>query len=164
MLYGCNEKWWDWYWPQGLREHCAEKWTTNLEAAEKYDLNWIAERNSPGLSSSTDIIHHGHGSGFSLLNLSYLMGAERIVLLGYDMKYASDYSGREQHVGSSPRHYFGEYPTQLQHWPSIQVKDGVHVELLSLYQSVADQGAVEIVNCTPGSAVTCFPMSEIDAL
>lgn len=163
LLYGCNAGWWDYYWIQ-VREHSAEKWTTNRPAAEKHGLNWVAECNAPGLSTSPDIIHHGHGSGFSLLNIAYLMGAERIVLLGYDMKYAPDYSGYNCAIGSGPRHYFGEYPEVLQHWPKLQVKNGIHVELVEQYASVARQGVVEIVNCTPDSAVTCFPMRDIDAL
>ena len=164
VLYCCNTGWWDRYWCDALRDHPASKWTQSREAADKYGLNWTAERNAPGLSTNPSYIHHGHGSGYSLLNLVYLMGAARILLLGYDLRYASDYCGKARRVGSSPRHFFGEYPESLQHWPSVKVKDGVHVELLDLYRSVADQGLVEIVNCTPGSAIDCFPMVDIDAV
>lgn len=162
--YACNEGWWDHYWGQALKASPAEKWTCNAPAAERYGLNWVAERNAPGLSTDPSVIHHGHGSGYTLLNLAYLMGAERIVLLGYDMKYASDYQGQSHQVGSVPRHYFGEYPSALQHWPSKQVKGGVHVELVDLYRSVARQGLVEILNATPDSAIDCFPQVSIDAL
>src|SRR5262245_24820873 len=92
VLYGCNAAWWDFYWERGVARHAAQKWTTNADAARKYGLNWVAERNAPGLSTSPDIIHHGHGSGFSMLNIAYLMGAARIVLLGYDLAYAPDYN------------------------------------------------------------------------
>ena len=164
VLYACNAGWWQHYWSPELAQHPAEKWTTNREAADTFGLHWIAEANRPGLSGDPALVHHGHGSGYSLLNLAYLMGATRIVLLGYDLSYAPDYDGRAQHIGSEPRHYFGEYPEPLQHWPSVKVQGGVHVELLDLYQSVADQGAGEIVNCTPDSALRCFPMVDIDAL
>lgn len=164
VLYACNLGWWEHYWGQMLAEDPAEKWTTNAEAAERYGLNWIAERNAPGLSTDPAVIHHGHGSGYSLVNLAYLMGAERIVLLGYDLKYAPDYDGRNEFIGSGPRHYFGEYPEPLQHWPSVRVRAGVHVELLDLYRSVAAQGLVEVLNATPDSAIDCFPRVTIDAL
>ena len=53
----------------------------------------------------------------------------------------------------------------MQHWPSVQVKDGVHVELVQLYQAVKDQGLVEIVNCTPGSALEdVFGYEDINGL
>jgi len=164
VLYGCNEQFWSHYWSPELERHPASKWTTNRAAAERYGLNWIAEKDAPGLSANRNVIHHGHGSGYSLVNLVYLLGAERIVLLGYDLKYAADYDGRAQAIGSTERHYFGEYPADLQHWPSVQVKAGVHVELVGKYREVAAQGLVEIVNCTPGSAIDCFPMKDINAL
>lgn len=162
--YACNEGWWDHYWSPDLAATTAEKWTCNKAAADRYGLNWVAEKNAPGLSTDPSVIHHGHGSGYTLLNLAYLMGAERIVLLGYDMKYAPDYDGYQQQAGSGPRHYFGEYPPNLQHWPKVKVRDGVHVELVDLYRSVARQGLVEILNCSADSAIDCFPKVGIDAL
>lgn len=147
---------------EGLPEHTAEKWTNNREAADKYRLNYIDSIDAPGLSKSPKRIYHGHSSGFCLLNLAYLMGAERIVLLGYDMKYAPDYNGADKQIGSSPRHYFGEYPSPMTHWPKVSVKNGVHVQLIEQYRSVA--GLVEVVNCTPDSAIDCFPRVNIEEL
>lgn len=164
LLYGCNLKWWQHYWSSELAAHPAQKWTTNREAADTFGLNWIAEANRLGLSNDPTLVHHGHGSGFTLLNLAYLMGAARIVLLGYSLKYDPAYDGRARQAGATPRHYFGEYPDALAHWPSVKVQAGIHVELLDLYGSVAAQGLVEIVNCTPDSALRCFPMVGIDAL
>ena len=161
LLYGCNRQFWEHYWCGALARHQAQKWTTNREAADLFDLNWIAEKNAPGLSTDPTIVHHGHGSGYTALNLAFLMGAMRIVLLGYSLAYPRDYDGKARRIGSGQRHYFGEYPSQLQHWPSVKIRDGVHVEMLDLYRSVADQGLVEIINCTPGSALTCFPVMDI---
>lgn len=163
VLYACNLAWWRHYWSLELAAHPAEKWTTNREAADRYGLHWIAEANRPGLSCDPALVHHGHGSGFTLLNLAYLMGAARIVLVGYDLRYPAGYDGRARIAGGD-RHYFGEYPEPLQHWPSVKVQGGVHVELLDLYRSVADQGLVEILNATPGSALDCFPRVDIDAV
>jgi hypothetical protein len=164
LLYGCNEGFWAHYWASELAKYPAQKWTTNKAAAEKFGLNWIRERDERGLSANPSYVHHGHGSGYTMVNLAYLMGADRIVLLGYDCKYAADYSAKDLYPGSTPRHYFGEYPSALLHWPITSVKRGVHVEMLKLWKSVADQGAVEIVNCTPGSAIDCFPRADIESL
>jgi hypothetical protein len=162
VLWATNLQWWDHYWSPRLEAYLAQKWTVSRPAAEKYGLNWTDERNAPGLSTDPSVIHHGHGGGFSMLNLAYLMGASRIVLIGYDLRYSQDYDGRNRQVGSAPRHYFGEYPPALQHWPSVQVRNGVHVELVSLYESVAKQNAVEIVNCALSSALECFPKVAIE--
>ncbi len=164
VFYSVNHAFWLYFWQLGLSDYGAQKWTTNKQASDQFGLNWIAEKNRRGLSSDPTYVHHGHGSGYTLVNLAYLIGAARIVLLGYDMKYASDYDGKQRNEGSTPRHYFGEYPSSMQHWPSVSVKDGVHVELVDLYQSIKDQGLIEIINCTPSSAIDCFERIQIDAL
>lgn len=152
LLYGCNLAWWEHYFSD-VRDLPCEKWTTNVEAACRYELNWVAERFMWGLSEDPGVISHGHGSGFSLVSMAHRNGADRIVLLGYDLKYAPDYDGKSQMIGSQPRHFFGEYPEKMQHWPSVQVQRGVHIELVELYRAVKKQGLVEIVNSTPGSAL-----------
>lgn len=165
LLWGTNLGFWSHYWCPALAAYPAQKWTVSREAADRYGLKWTAERYAEGLSTDPGVIHHGHGGGYSMVNLAYLMGASRIVLLGYDLRYASDYDGRNRQPGSVPRHYFGEYPEALRHWPSARVHNGVHVELVSLYESVARQNLVEIVNCTgPNSALECFPRADIERL
>ena len=161
LLYGCNYAWWNHYWPE-VKDLPCEKWTTNSHAANEYGLNWIAEKNEQGLSTDPTIIHHGHGSGYSLVSMAYRNGADRIVLLGYDLKYATNYDGRAKQIGSAPRHYFGEYPQSMQHWPSVSVIRGIHVELVDLYRSIKKQGVVEVVNCTPDSAIDCFGYTNIE--
>ena len=158
LLYGCNLLWWEEYWHKSvngkrLKDHPAEKWTTNYRAAEVFGINHIRETNRPGLSEMENMIHHGQGAGYSLVSMAHKQGAERILLFGYDLKYAEDYDGKARNIGSTPRHYFDEYPPRLQHWPSVKVVDGVHVELVDLYRSIRAQGLVEIINCTPGSAL-----------
>ena len=152
LLYGCNAAWWDTYYEEVKDLEC-EKWTTNLQAARKYQINWIGERFGLGLCEEKKVIHHGHGSGYSLVGMAHKKGAKRILLLGYDLKYAPDYDGKSQYIGKSKRHWFGEYPPHLQHWPSVKVQNGVHVELVDLYRSIHEQGLVEIINCSPGSAL-----------
>lgn len=163
LLFACNWQWWDRRWPE-VRSLSAEKWTTRLESASKYGINYITEKWGLGLSTEYNVLHHGHGSGYQLVGMAYRAGATRIVLLGYDMKYAPDYDGKAKQIGSGLRHFFGEYEPELQHWPSIKVVGGVHVELCELYRTIARQGLVEIINCTPDSALDAFPKVSINAL
>ena len=163
LLYCLDYKWWSHFWPE-VKDLPAEKWTVNERAAKEFGINLIAEKNARGLSTDPSVIHHGHGGGYTLVGLAYRAGAERIILLGYDCKFAPDYDGKARDIGSSPRHFFGEYPAHMQHWPSVMVKGGVHIELVDLYRSIAEQGLVEIVNCTPGSAIDCFPQVNIESL
>jgi len=163
LLFACNWQWWDARWPE-VKDLPCEKWTSRKESAEKYGINWIDEVNRPGLSQDPSLLHHGHSSGYQLLGMAYRAGAERILLLGYDLQFAPDYDGKAKRIGSGPRHFFGEYEPALQHWPSVKIQHGRHVELISLYESVAKQGLVEVINCTPGSALTCFPTADIDCV
>ena len=156
LLYAVNHAWWQHYYLSVADLPC-EKWTTNARAARDFGLNWIAERNAPGLSLDPDVVNHGHGSGYTLVSMAWRARPERIVLLGYDLKYAPDYDPASHNPGSSPRHFFGEYPDSMQHWPSKQVRAGIHIELLELYRSIAAQGLIEIINATPNSAIDCFP-------
>lgn len=162
VLYACNLQFWEEYWCDDLAAHPAQKWTTNRDAARKYGISWVAERNEKGLSLDRDFIHHGHGSGYSLVSIAFRYGFKRIALIGYDLKYARDYDGKQRKVGSSPRHYFGEYPERLRHWPSVHVRQGVHVELVDFYRSIVEQGVVELINSTPGSALEeILPFTDI---
>ena len=169
LFYSVNYAFYEHYWDKGLSEHTAEKWTTNAKVASHFDgMHWIAEppgtpsEHRPGLSTDPKMIHHGHGSGGSLVSMAHRNGADRIILLGYDMQYAPDYDGRAQQIGSSDRHYFGEYPQSMQHWPSEKVDRGKHVELIEWYRSIHTQGLVEVVNCTPDSAIDCFEAISIE--
>jgi len=164
LLYGCNYEWWKYYYSEVEKLPC-QKWTTNRQAADEFGINWIAEKNAKGLSNDPNVIHHGHGSGYSLVSMAHRNGADRIVLLGYDLKYAPDYDGRARRIGSKPRHFFNEYPTVMQHWPSERVINGIHVELVDLYESIKEQGLVELINCTPGSAlIECLGYVDIGDL
>ena len=164
LLTACNWQWWDRRWPE-VRDLPCEKWTTRRESADKYGLRWIAERpcDGSGLSNDPAFLYHGHGSGYQLLGLAWRARPARIVLLGYDLTYAPDYDGRQQFAGSAPRHFFGEYEPALQHWPSVRVERGRHVELLGFYADVARQRPCEIVNCS-GGVLECFPRAEIGDL
>jgi hypothetical protein len=159
LLHACNYEWWASRW-EAVKYLPADKWTTSGKAAAEFDVNWIAEVNKPGLSTDPNLLHHGHSSGYQLLGMAHRAGASRIVLLGYDLSFAPDYDGLSRRVGSGPRHFFGEYEKALQHWPSVKVQAGVHIELLDLYRSVAKQGLVEIVNCS-GGVLDCFPRADI---
>lgn len=152
LLYAVNGEWWDYYYDE-VRALPCQKWTTNRTAADRYGLTWIAERAGDGLSTDPAYIHHGHGGGYSLVSMAHRMGARRVLLLGYDLRYAPDYDGQRRAPGSTPRHFFGEYPPSMQHWPKVHVRDGVHTEMLRLYRSIHTQGLIEIVCCSPGSAL-----------
>ena len=145
-------------------------WCSDFRAAEKWGLNhfdWKDDAESRGLSADPTLVSLGHSSGFAALNIAFLMGCNPIVLLGHDMKYPDGYDGAAK-VAGGDRHYFGEYGKRNQHWPSVKVGPRGELNgLIGCYETVAQQikagrRIVNIFNCTPGSAMRCFPSKTTD--
>lgn len=147
----CNYQWWDYYWPQ-VKDIPCHQWTTRPQSAERYGVNYIEERWEDGISTDKDYICAHHGSGPQIFNLAYHYGVRTFILIGWDMR----------HKGK--RHYFGdgEYPKPLQHFTKALGPNG---ELLGLINEMAtikpEQYGIQVYNCTPGSAMTCFEQKEL---
>lgn len=128
------------------------KWHWDKAICEKYGYRYITGRWGDGLSLDPACIHYGHSSGYQALNLAVHYGCGRVLLAGFDMHYRR-----------GQRHYFaglsdksGEYPQQLRKFSTF---DG----LIQCYQTIADQqGLPPIINCTPGSALRCFPFGDLN--
>ena len=159
----CNPEYYEIHWERGLNKLTCKKWTWDKKTASRFDINYIEGKWADGFSRDSKVIHYGHSSGFQLPQIAYHAGFRRLLLCGYDMKYARNYDGKNKRIGSSPRHYFGEYKeAELNHWPSVKVKDGVHIELIEQFEKVKRINTdIEIINCSPGSAMTCFEMSTL---
>lgn len=146
----CNVEWWDTY-HEEIKSYSCAKWTWDKPTADKYNINYIEGKWADGLSIDNNTIHYHHGSGPQMVNLALHYGVEVMVLVGWDMRYPP--GGR--------RHYFGEYPKNLQHWP----KTGPNGEFTGLIKEMEtikpDDYGIEIINCTPESALKCFPMMDL---
>ena len=76
---------------------------------------------------------------------------------------------REKKIGSTPRHYFGEYPKSMQHFPQSRNsvdKNGVIIGLIDAYEKMVNDLInmnVDVVNCTPNTALNCFRKSNLDS-
>jgi hypothetical protein len=125
----------------------AALWTCDRTAAERYGLNWVKGVNALGLGRGP----HIHTNGNSLaqaINLAYLFGCRRILLLGADMKLGPN----------GEKHWHANHPS-----PLMQGQDfsGWLHKFNHLAVDLKKEGC-EVINCTPGSAMTCFPMSTIE--
>ena len=159
VLVGCNIAFWDHYWPQ-IKDLPCDKWTTRPELDGKYDgLNYIREEWIDGLSTDKDYIAAHHGSGPQAVNIAYHYGCEKIILIGWDMRFNGKVNRR---TFTGKRHYFGEDDLTKNHWPMTGPGgecEGLIREMETIHPE--DYG-IEIINCTPGSAMRCFPMDDLD--
>jgi len=164
-LLACNPEWWDYYWPRDkrLREGDFAKWTWDKPTAERYGLAHILGEWGDGLSIDSRVIHYGHSSGYQLLNLAYHYmgyGAE-LILIGYDLRYPEGYKRDKKDPGGD-RHYFGEYPPELHHWPQVG-PGGEMTGLLDCYLTInPDDYGIRIINCSPNSALDFFETGSLE--
>lgn len=161
MIAGCNWQFWHYYWPRIKYYHC-DKWATldHDRLAGFPGLNLIESRFMDGLSRDKSYIAHHHGTGPQLINLAYHYGCEVILLIGYDMRYPGKV---DRFTYNGERHYFGEDALTEKHWPIYVGDDGALNGLLKEMVTIHPQEyGIEIINCTPGSAMTCFPMMDFD--
>lgn len=139
LLYACDLEWWDHYKP----DFSGQKWTLNPEAAEKHDLNLIPYE--PGLRFGTkDTIGTGQNSGFQALNLSYILGHRKAILLGFDFKNTGE-------------HFFGRHPGAMNKTPDMRP----WVRHMSLAAPEMKEAGFEVINCTRDTAIDAFPMMDI---
>ena len=88
----------------------------------------------------------GRSGGANAINLAVHFGAARQVLLGFDMRPSGNWHDRH-----------GQ-PQKASRYPEAFVP-----ELYAMAPVLQGLG-VEILNATPGSALTCFPMVDLEAV
>jgi hypothetical protein len=162
LLHGCNYQFWDLWWKDDLLlEHRPFlKYTTRPELKGKYPgLEYIEERWIDGLSRDPSYVAAHHGTGPQAVNLAYLFGAKKIILVGWDMKFPGKVSNTQY---KERRRFFGEDPNTKNHWPKTD-PDGSLGGLIREMETIKPEDyGIEIINCTPGSAMTCFPMADLE--
>lgn len=149
ILYAADEEWWKLH--KGAPDFAGERWSTigadvQNKVAKQYRIKLIpSPKRAEGFSFVPGVIHRGSNSGFQATNLALLLGARRVVLVGFDMK------------GS---HFFGEHPPMPRRSPSARPP----AIWLRKFERAAEllPAGVEIINATPDSALQCFPMMTLE--
>lgn len=107
-------------------------------------------RNTGLTGLDTDLgIRVGNNGGHAALNLAFHLEADRIVLLGYDMRLADDGAG----------HFHEEHP-----WGNLRART-LREKMLPYFGQIAedlDREGVVVFNATPGSALECFHKISLD--
>jgi hypothetical protein len=118
-------------------------WVSIANFAEHPQVRCLWATGQQGLETNPTALHTGSNSGYAAINLAYLYGAKRIILLGYDMKC----QGERTHWHNGPRERAGMFSVALN-------------SFLYHFNSLVDplkEAGVEVVNSTPDSALTCWP-------
>lgn len=134
LLYAADKPWWDFHQP----EFAGQKWTQDEAAAALYGLKWVNGQWAPGISHSQNFIHYGYNSGFQCVNLVYLMGAKRILLLGFDMQRTA-----------KKTHWFGDHPQELHRHADY----GRWARTMDKAARRYEKAGIEVVNCSRETAL-----------
>lgn len=141
ILYACDDKWWKHH--QGVMGFKGEKFSCfeNRKVKDlilkEYNVQIVDGTDSKGFGK--DKIHYGKNSGFQAVNLAILLGAEKIILLGFDMK-----------LDRGKSHFFGEHPFGFAVSPYHSF-----IEIFNKAIDTVPEG-VKIYNATEDSALKCF--------
>lgn len=147
VLYACDAAWWDVH--RGAPGFEGERWSSHdleqndkLATAARWQLRLVAGVDADGLSRDPSRIHYGGNSGLQAINLATLWGATRVLLLGFD---------------GGAGHFFGDHPPGLRNAPASRFR--------TAFALAARSAPVPIINCTPTTALACFPRMRLtDAL
>lgn len=142
VLYGSDLKWWRHYMSK-VAVLPGRK--ISLEIGQPVRGVECLRPSSEILDERPGYLSTGGNSGYAALCLAVKLGAARVRLYGYDMGPRS---------GRMRRH---EYPANLNSRPRF-----VHwIPRFNLLAPYLKARGVEVINCTPGSALTCFPFQQL---
>jgi hypothetical protein len=148
VLYACDYLWFRENIDRAAKGFMGDIWTQDRAAAERwpYQLHWLRHSAQDGLGLRA--LNTNGNSGFGAINLGYLFGSRRLLLLGFDMKLG---------------------PNGEKHWHADHSKPLVQAQTFDEWMRKGAKLAhdlkaakCEVINCTPGSAMSCFPMSTIE--
>ncbi len=111
-------------------DHMGQQWATTLRQGE-----------STGLSVDPTTLATGWNSGYQAINLAVLLGAAKIVLLGYDMQERN-----------GVRRFFGEHQ-----WGNRGLNFALFLSAFPTLVQPLKQAGVTVINATIGSALATFP-------
>lgn len=146
-VYACDYMWWKLNHMKVKQNiHRGRLWTQDRAAAEQFQINHIQWEGKDGLGKRGLRVNGNSGAG--AINLAYHFGARRILLIGMDMKPGPN----------GEKHWHPDHPkpmVQGQQFEEWRHKMGV------LAKDLAAEG-VTVINCTPGSALACFSMGDLE--
>ncbi|MCK5581817.1 MAG: hypothetical protein KAJ18_11160 [Candidatus Omnitrophica bacterium] len=140
VLYACDGPWWDEYIDEVKCSFTGNCWTQDLDSSARYNLSYIEAKGLPGLGKEK-IIHTGENGGYQAINLVYLLGASKIILLGMDMMEVDGES-----------HWHGNHPGYLN-------RNSPYSRWVKNFDSLARDlyaAGVDVVNATRTTALNCF--------
>ncbi len=148
ILYASDSKWWHNHSKAALefkgRKVTIAQSGDRLPNVISDQISVIGHGGVNGFDERTTHLRTGSNSGFAAVHLAIHFGARRIVLCGFDMH------------GKKGEHWFGDHFWRRGYRSRYDL-------FINCFKRAAGefQARAEIVNCSPGSALTCFPFMDL---
>jgi nicotinamide mononucleotide adenylyltransferase len=141
-LHACDRKWWDWH-IQRVQHFTGFKTTLDETVPQEWVNGRLLYDGQEGFDERRDHVRTGANGGYQAIHIAMHAGAKRILLLGFDMQ---------------GQRFFGDHPDHVNCEHALYMVP--HFD--TIIPSAKERG-IEIINCTPGSALTCFRLSDIES-
>lgn len=141
ILYAADRRWWDAN-PEALRFAGVKM---SAPGGPGGVVNTILQSGAVGFDPRPSRVRSGGNSGYQAVHVAIHTGAERILLLGFDMHGT---------------HFFGPHTKQVNGRALGNPSPEKFKTWIERFGALRHRGA-EIVNCTEGSALDAFPMASL---
>jgi len=143
MLYAADQGWWlrhgkDTAGFEGLR-------VSSTPTSSRMGVHVLINTGKVGFDSDPHCVRTGGNSGHAAIHVAVHAGAKRILLCGYDMRGG---------------HWHSRHPDPLRN-----ASDGIYPRWIRHFGALAPElsvRGVEVLNCTPGSALTVWPYVDLE--
>ena len=158
VLFAADDRWWKWH--DGAREpHTYNAWpfpafvgryrfaVSRVDAWPEIAV--LKRGKHTGLATEPDTLNLGANSVYMAVNLAVHFGATRAMLLGVDMQRGKKFTNGAWRASC---HFFGRHQ---------DLSEPPYAICLERFETLVEplrRIGFELVNCTPGSALQCFPM------
>lgn len=147
-LHACDKQWYKWHKEAVINLNMSMSTLANELTQWMIDKGIILLQRGLdiGLSQSQGRISMGNNSGYQAVNVAYLFGAKKIILLGYDCKPSGDKT-----------HWFGNHPNPTS--PTVFKEQEKYWEQLPEW---LEKFNIEVINCTRDTAITSLPRMTLE--
>lgn len=147
ILYFCDDRWYEWH-KEAVHAFGGMRVTLeNLKLQNEIEVRSLRDYGVAGFAPKPDGVTNGRNSGYQALHLAAWLGVKRVLLLGYDMR---EVNGR--------MHWHDEHP--------VATPANIFPGWIAAFDALApilEARGVEVINCTPDSAVKAFKTMTLEA-
>lgn len=145
-LHAGDLKWWRWH-VQRVHEFKGIRTTCSDDVPAPWVNGYLEYSGNDGFDPDSSKCRSGGSSAYQAACIAIHAGAARIILLGIDMKRAAD----------GAVHWFGDHPEKT----IVNYQAAMAPKWDLLKPALAEHG-VEVINCSPGTALESFPLGDIE--